>query len=262
MAESGAGSERLAAGIGRACPNPDERSGGRRGCRRDSRRGRSLPWPPRRALGSGALPQHLLRLPARGFRAEGRDCVRCCVRAYRTGYASVPRSSLRQGSGRLETGATVSFAKRGCGCAAVCPRTSQQICFERLDPARFPHGRGATGHAITPLRSIAVDSSVIPLGTAVHIPELVGLPESTGRRTTAVRCRRSRHSRRRPSGGRVHRRSGHDGTMECAVSLEQGRSRPLGRAAVPNTGCAVTGPIGDERVIYGDESRADGPWKW
>ncbi|HVK71019.1 MAG TPA: 3D domain-containing protein [Polyangium sp.] len=84
-----------------------------------------------------------------------------------------------QGSGRLSTGETVSFAKRDCDCAAVCPRTSQKICFERLDPARFPTGRGALGKAITPLRSVAVDSSVIPLGTVLFIPEFKGvsLPE-------------------------------------------------------------------------------------
>ncbi len=45
-----------------------------------------------------------------------------------------------QGSGRLEDGATVSFAKRDCACAAICPRTGQKLCFERLDPKRFPAG--------------------------------------------------------------------------------------------------------------------------
>lgn len=85
-----------------------------------------------------------------------------------------------QGSGRLSTGQTVSFAKRDCACAAVCPRTSQKICFEPLDPARFPHGRGATGGPITPLRTVAVDVSVIPLGTSLYIPELVGLPRADG----------------------------------------------------------------------------------
>src|SRR5262249_39551246 len=55
-----------------------------------------------------------------------------------------------QGSGRIASGHTVSFAKRDCTCAAMCPRTGQQICFERLDPARFPSGRGATGKPITP----------------------------------------------------------------------------------------------------------------
>jgi len=85
-----------------------------------------------------------------------------------------------QGSGRLSTGETVSFAKRNCDCAETCPRTSQKICFERLDPARFPTGRGALGKPITPLRSIAVDSSVIPLGTVVFIPEFKGLELPSG----------------------------------------------------------------------------------
>ncbi len=87
-----------------------------------------------------------------------------------------------QGSGRLSTGETVSFAKRNCDCAELCPRTNQKICFERLDPARFPTGRGAMGTAITPLRSIAVDSSVIPLGTVVFIPEFKGLDLPSGGR--------------------------------------------------------------------------------
>lgn len=85
-----------------------------------------------------------------------------------------------QGSGRLGSGPTVSFARRDCACAAVCPRTGQKICFERLDPARFPSGRGATGGPITPLRTVAVDTTVIPLGTALYVPELVGLPRVDG----------------------------------------------------------------------------------
>src|SRR5262249_12111700 len=85
-----------------------------------------------------------------------------------------------QGSGKTTDGATVSFAKRDCDCAEVCPRTGQKVCFEKLDPSRFPNGRGATGKPITPLRTIAVDSSVIPLGTLVFIPELAGLPRADG----------------------------------------------------------------------------------
>jgi 3D (Asp-Asp-Asp) domain-containing protein len=87
-----------------------------------------------------------------------------------------------QGSGRLGTGETVSFAKRDCDCAALCPRTGQKICFERLDPARFPTGRGALGKAITPLRTVAVDSTVIPLGTVLFIPEFRGLDLPDGSR--------------------------------------------------------------------------------
>lgn len=85
-----------------------------------------------------------------------------------------------QGSGRLASGATISFARRDCACAAVCPRTDQKICFESLDPARFPAGRGATGGPITPLRTVAVDTKVIPLGTRIFVRELVGLPRADG----------------------------------------------------------------------------------
>jgi len=85
-----------------------------------------------------------------------------------------------QGSGRLAMGQTVSFARRDCACADVCPRTGQRICFERLDAARFPSGRGATGKPITPLRTVAVDTTVIPLGTHLYVPELVGLPRADG----------------------------------------------------------------------------------
>lgn len=85
-----------------------------------------------------------------------------------------------QGSGRLATGATMSFARRDCACAAVCPRTGQRICFDMLDPARFPAGRGATGRAIRPLHTLAVDPAVVPLGSVVYIPELAGLPRLDG----------------------------------------------------------------------------------
>lgn len=85
-----------------------------------------------------------------------------------------------QGSGRLSSGETLSFARRDCACAALCPRTNQKICFDRLDKKRFPWGRGASGRAITPMRSVAVDSAVIPLGTPIFLPDLVGLRSPTG----------------------------------------------------------------------------------
>ncbi|APR80237.1 Hypothetical protein A7982_05584 [Minicystis rosea] len=85
-----------------------------------------------------------------------------------------------QGSGRLASGRTVSFAKRSCACAEICPRTGQNICYEALDPKRFPNGRGATGRPITPLSTVAVDPTVIPLGTRIYIPEFAGLPRGDG----------------------------------------------------------------------------------
>jgi 3D (Asp-Asp-Asp) domain-containing protein len=89
-----------------------------------------------------------------------------------------------QGSGSLASGQTVSFARRGCQCARTCPRSGQKICFATLARDTFPWGRGAAGTAIVPLRSVAVDISVIPLGTPLFIPEFVGLPlDRTGKST-------------------------------------------------------------------------------
>jgi 3D (Asp-Asp-Asp) domain-containing protein len=84
-----------------------------------------------------------------------------------------------QGSGTLKQGGTVSFNKRDCECADVCPRTGQRICFDLLDGSKYPWGRGATGKSITPLLSVAVDTNVIPLGTAVYVPEYDGMPRDT-----------------------------------------------------------------------------------
>ncbi len=81
-----------------------------------------------------------------------------------------------QGSGTLRQGTTVSFAKRDCTCAEICPRTSQKICFDALPQSEFPWGRGATGKPITPLLTVAVDVDVIPLGTPIYVPEFDGLP--------------------------------------------------------------------------------------
>jgi 3D (Asp-Asp-Asp) domain-containing protein len=86
-----------------------------------------------------------------------------------------------QGSGTLASGSTVSFAKRDCDCAEVCPRTGQHICFDELNAKAFPWGRGATGRAITPLLTVAVDSDLVPLDTPIYIPEFDGVPRDPSR---------------------------------------------------------------------------------
>ncbi len=101
-----------------------------------------------------------------------------------TPIASVPRgfydTVCMQGSGLLRGGRAVSFARRDCACAAVCPRSGEQICFEALDPRRFPWGRGATGHAITPLVTVAADTHVLPLGTHIYVAEFDGIARTAG----------------------------------------------------------------------------------
>lgn len=105
---------------------------------------------------------------------------------------SVPRSFYEsvcvQGSGTLKGGGTVSFAKRDCSCAADCPRTGQRICFDLLDKQQFPWGRGATGKGITPLLTVAVDSTVIPLGTPLYIPEYDGVARDPSGNTRHDGC--------------------------------------------------------------------------
>jgi 3D (Asp-Asp-Asp) domain-containing protein len=85
-----------------------------------------------------------------------------------------------QGSGKLARGQTVSYAKRDCPCASECPRTGARICFEALDPAQFPWGRGASGKAILPLRTVAADTSLLPMGTMVYISVFDGVPLADG----------------------------------------------------------------------------------
>jgi 3D (Asp-Asp-Asp) domain-containing protein len=114
--------------------------------------------------------------PSEGdFEGERIDLMSATCKA----IASVPRTFYEsvcvQGSGTLKSGGTVSFAKRDCSCAAQCPRTGQHICFDLLDRQQFPWGRGAMGKGITPLVSVAVDSTVVPLGTSLYIPEYDGV---------------------------------------------------------------------------------------
>lgn len=99
--------------------------------------------------------------------------------------ATVPKAFhdavCMQGSGRLASGTTISFARRDCSCAARCPRSGQHICFDALSAKRFPWGRGATGAAIQPMVSVAVDSAIIALNTPIYIPAYVGIELPDGR---------------------------------------------------------------------------------
>jgi 3D (Asp-Asp-Asp) domain-containing protein len=72
-----------------------------------------------------------------------------------------------EGSGLLRDGRVVNYTgpcKFGYG-----------TCFEQLDIADFPFGRGAGLRPLIPFKSVAVDPRVIRLGEPLYIPELDGL---------------------------------------------------------------------------------------
>ncbi len=121
---------------------------------------------------------------------------------------SVPKGFFEslcvQGSGLLASGSPVSFNRRDCDCAPICPRTGQKICFDILDMTKYPWGRGATGQAITPLLTVAVDSAVLPLGTSLYIPEFDGLPRDSERRVKHDGCFVAQDRGLRVQGKHVH----------------------------------------------------------
>ena len=76
------------------------------------------------------------------------------------------RALRMQGSGRLRDGRLVQYA-------GACPHASKGCMVIRLiDRRLFPMGVGASGLPLSPLRSVAVDTRRIPLGTRLYIPAL------------------------------------------------------------------------------------------
>lgn len=53
-------------------------------------------------------------------------------------------------------------------------------CFEQLDVADFPFGRGAGVRPLIPFKSVAVDPRVVQLGEPLYIPEFDGMPLPDG----------------------------------------------------------------------------------
>jgi 3D (Asp-Asp-Asp) domain-containing protein len=139
--------------------------------------------PPATAIGGPEAPQPFqltyYDFPSEAEFASGSSSRRTLMSGSCEPIADVPQSFhdsvCVQGSGKLARGQTVSYAKRDCPCASECPRTGARICFEALDPARFPWGRGASGKAIVPLRTVAADTSLLPMGTMVYIAIFDGL---------------------------------------------------------------------------------------
>jgi hypothetical protein len=83
-------------------------------------------------------------------------------------------SSLRmEGSGILADGRVLQYHGK-------CP-LGFGTCFQTLDIAEYPFGRGAYHRPLIPFKSIAVDPSLVPIGEPVYIPEFDGmiLPDGT-----------------------------------------------------------------------------------
>ena len=89
----------------------------------------------------------------------GRDC-RPLVEVTPAFAASV----RMQGTGRLRDGRLINVAG-ACRCGP--------ICFHILPPG-IPWGRGSWGLPLSPFRMVAVDPTVIPLGSLLYVPELDG----------------------------------------------------------------------------------------
>jgi 3D (Asp-Asp-Asp) domain-containing protein len=78
-----------------------------------------------------------------------------------------------EGTGFLRDGRLLNYS----GACSVGMGT----CFSVLDPKRHPMGRGVQNRALEPFRSVAVDPRLIPIGSPIFVPELVGveLPDGT-----------------------------------------------------------------------------------
>jgi 3D (Asp-Asp-Asp) domain-containing protein len=79
-----------------------------------------------------------------------------------------------EGSGKLDDGRVVNYSSNGGTCQTPPGYHGVRSCYRVLDASVYPWGRGH-GVPVEPLRSIAVDPSVIPWGSVIYIREFDGL---------------------------------------------------------------------------------------
>jgi 3D (Asp-Asp-Asp) domain-containing protein len=76
--------------------------------------------------------------------------------------------SLRlEGTGLMKDGRIINYTGK-------CP-FGYGTCFEQLDIAEHPFGRGAGVRKLIPFKSVAVDPRLVPIGEPIYIPEFDGL---------------------------------------------------------------------------------------
>ena len=79
-----------------------------------------------------------------------------------------------EGSGRLSSGALLNLSGE-CACGYQCRETGASVCFLPVTDGRANWGYGSDGNPLTPLRSLAIEQSVVPHGTVLYIPEWDGV---------------------------------------------------------------------------------------
>src|SRR5439155_24337069 len=110
------------------------------------------------------LTYYWMSTPSSSGRADTKLYAKDC-HVLATGAASYATEMPETGNGRLPDGRTLVVAG-DCACA-------RSPCFR--DETHNPWGTGAGNRPLVPFRSIAVDRSVIPIGTRLYIEELDGV---------------------------------------------------------------------------------------
>lgn len=107
---------------------------------------------------------------AAGATIEIGTCGGAPIASVRAGFADALKI---EGSGKLLDERMVNIG--GCGCGGGYD------CFVELDGVEFPWGQGSQGNPLIPYHTIATDTGVLPFGTSVYAPDLVGqsLPDGT-----------------------------------------------------------------------------------
>lgn len=144
------------------------------------------PSPTAAANDEAAVPSDDVALTSVGPAREimfGRDCQPLAEVTPR--FAAAVRM---QGTGRLRDGRLINVAG-ACGCSGQC--------FHILRPG-IKWGTGSSGLPLAPFRMVAVDPTLIPMGSLLYLPELDGM----------------RMPGRAPAGGFIH-----DG---CVVAADVG----------------------------------------